>query len=74
MTKQLEGKDMEDLEGADIQPIDMSMQVLKEVGAGWIVTMSEYLSLNPVYCKWICKIRNVSSYGWSDRGLGCRDK
>ena len=27
----------------------MSMQVLKEVGARWIVTMAEYLSKNPQF-------------------------
>lgn len=48
--KQLDAaRDMDDLEQADIQPIDMSMQVLKEVGAPWLVKTMEYISENPQF-------------------------
>ena len=45
--EQLDGKDMEDLEGAEIQPINLRMPIMKEVGAKWLVRMAEYISDNP---------------------------
>ena len=45
--EQLDGKDMEDLEGAEIQPINLGMPIMKEVGAKWLVGMAEYISDNP---------------------------
>ena len=38
---------MEDLEGAEIQPINLGMPIMKEVGAKWLVGMAEYISDNP---------------------------
>ena len=46
--KQLDGKE-ENLEAAEIEPIDMSMQVMKEVGAMWLVRMVEYINENPEF-------------------------
>ena len=46
ITKQLEGKDIDTVE---IQPIDLSLQVLKEVGAKWLVEMADYISSNPQF-------------------------
>ena len=42
--QQLEGSD---LETAGLQPVDLSMPVLKEKGAEWLTEMGEYLSDNP---------------------------
>ena len=42
--QQLEGSD---LETAGLQPVDLSMPVLKEKGAEWLSEMGEYLSDNP---------------------------
>ena len=47
--KQLDGKDMDDLQAADIKPIDLSMQVVKQVGAKWLVEMADYISDNPQF-------------------------
>ena len=47
MVKQLDGKDMDHLLVAEIQPIDLSMQVVKRIGAKWLVDMAEYISDNP---------------------------
>ena len=45
--KQLEGRELEDLEDIDIQPIDLSMPVMKEVSARWIVDVAERIGDNP---------------------------
>ena len=42
--KQLEG---EDVETAEICPINLGMPVLKELGAKWMVEMAEYFGENP---------------------------
>ena len=42
--EQLEGQD---IETSDIQPIDLRMTVLKEVGAKWLVEMATYFAENP---------------------------
>ena len=47
--KQLDRNDKDELEAAEIQPIDMHMQVVKEVGAKWMVEMAEYISDNPQF-------------------------
>ena len=47
--KQLEGKDLENLEEAELEPINMGMPILKEIGAKWLVGMAEYLSDNPQF-------------------------
>ena len=47
--KQLEGKDLEDLVKAELEPINMGMPILKEIGAKWLVEMAEYLSDNPQF-------------------------
>lgn len=45
--KQLDGKDMDELESAKIEPIDLSMQAIKHINAKWLVDMAEYISSNP---------------------------
>ena len=45
--KQLDGRELDDLEDIDIQPIDLSMPVMKEVSARWIVDAVERISDNP---------------------------
>ena len=45
--KQLDGRDLEDLEDIAIQPIDLSMPVMKEVSAKWLVDVVERISDNP---------------------------
>ena len=44
--KQLEGRD-DDLEAAELQPIEMGMPIMKEISAKWLVDMAEYMSDNP---------------------------
>ena len=44
--KQLEQRD-DDLEAAEIQPIEMGMPLMKEISAKWLVDMAQYLSDNP---------------------------
>ena len=46
--EQLDGKDMEDLEHSGIQPINLGMPILKEVGVKWLVGMAEYISDKPL--------------------------
>ena len=47
--KHLNGKDMDDLLAAEIQLIHLSMQVVKQIGAKWLVDMAEYTSDNPQF-------------------------
>ena len=47
--KQLEGEDLENLEEAELDPINLGMPILKEIGAKWLVGMAEYLSDNPQF-------------------------
>ncbi|MCG8626916.1 MAG: hypothetical protein MJE68_33560, partial [Proteobacteria bacterium] len=42
--KQLEGRE---IESAKLQPINLGMPVLKELGARWIVEMAAYFGENP---------------------------
>ena len=42
--KQLEVKDVE---SAKLQPVDLGMPVLKELGASWMVEMAKYFGENP---------------------------
>ena len=44
--QQLDGKDMDDLESTEIQPINLGMPILKEVSAKWLVGMVEYITSN----------------------------
>ena len=39
--------DGQGIETSDIQPIDLRMTVVKEVGALWLVEMAEYIAGNP---------------------------
>ncbi len=43
----MEQLDGQDIEASDIQPIDLRMTVLKEVGAKWLVEMVEHFERNP---------------------------
>ena len=45
--EQLDRKDMDDLESAEIQPINLGMPILKEVGAKWLAGMAQYITDNP---------------------------
>ena len=47
--EQLEGRDLNDLEAAELQPISLGMPTLKEIGAQWLVEMAEYISENPQF-------------------------
>ena len=46
---QREGHDIDDLDSLEIQPIDMSLAIMKQVGAKWLVEMAEYISGNPQF-------------------------
>ena len=45
--KQLEGEDTSDLESLELQPINLSLPEMKEMGAKWLVDMASYISDNP---------------------------
>lgn len=47
VTSQLQG--VYDIESAEIQPIDLSMAVVKELSAHWLVEMAEYIAANPKF-------------------------
>ena len=47
VTNQLEGRDLSNLEAAELQPIDLGMPIMKEIGAKWLVDMANYISNNP---------------------------
>ena len=47
--EQLEGRDLDDLEAAELQPINLGMPTLKEIGAQCLVEMAEYISDNPQF-------------------------
>ena len=47
--QQLDGKDMDDLERTEIQPVNLGMPILKEVSAKWLYGMVEYLTSNPQF-------------------------
>ena len=42
--QQLDGKDMDDLESTEIQPINLGMPILKEISAKWLDGMVEYIT------------------------------
>ena len=44
VTAQLDGRDPE---STDLEPVSLSQPVLKELGAKWLVQMSEYFAVNP---------------------------
>lgn len=45
--KQLEQEDTSDIKALELQPIDLGLIALKEVGAKWQVDMATYVSDNP---------------------------
>lgn len=45
--EQIEGE--EDIDVAEIIPVSLSMPVLKEIGAKWMVKMAEHISDNPQF-------------------------
>ena len=51
-----------DVENMEINPVDLSMPVLKHVGAQWLVEMAEYLSNNP-------QITDSESYSSDDNEI-----
>ena len=46
VTRQLDG---EDVENVDLEPVELSMAVMKEIGAKWLVDMADYISNNPQF-------------------------
>ena len=42
-------EDEEDIDFVEISPVDLSLPTLKEIGAEWLVEMSEYISNNPMF-------------------------
>ena len=49
VTRQLDGENMDELESSEIEPNDLSMQVIKHISAEWLVNMAEYISRNPQF-------------------------
>ena len=46
INNQLQG---EDLEMSTLQPIDLAMPLMKELGAEWLVEMADYIADNPQF-------------------------
>ena len=46
MTEQLEGNDMGEVE---LQPVNLNLSILKELGAKWLVEMVDYVRDNPQF-------------------------
>ena len=46
VTQQLEGQD---IDAFAIEPIDLSIGMVKEIGAKWLVDMAKYISNNPQF-------------------------
>ena len=44
---QLDGEDIENLEDLELQPINLGMPAMKELGAKWLVNTAQYISDNP---------------------------
>ena len=44
---QLEGEDTSDLESIELEPINLGLPALKEIGAKWLVEMEAYICDNP---------------------------
>ena len=47
MIEQLDGENMDNFDNMNLQPINLSLPALKEVGAKWLVEVAEYISSNP---------------------------
>lgn len=45
--EQLAGEESDDIEAAELQPIPLTISVLKEVEAKWLVELFEYFEQNP---------------------------
>ncbi len=45
--EQLQGKDINELESVSISPINLSLTVMKHVGAQWLVEAFNYIQDNP---------------------------
>ena len=55
VTKQFEGMDIKSI---DLQPINLSLPVLKKLGAKWMVQMAEYFAMNPqIIVNWFVQAR-----------------
>ena len=46
---QVGGENPEDIDGHDLHPVDLSMTVMKEIGAQWLKNMADYISSNPQF-------------------------
>ena len=46
VTQQLEGQDMDTVA---VEPVDLSMGMVKEIGAKWLVDMANYIGDNPQF-------------------------
>ena len=47
--QQLDGRELDDLEEVELEPTELGIPLLKEVGAKWLVDMAEYVSDNPQF-------------------------
>lgn len=47
--QQLERRGPNNLEAAELKPIQLGMQVMKEVGAKWLVELADYISNSPEF-------------------------
>ena len=47
--EQLEGRDLDNMEAAELQPINLRMPILKESRTQWLVEIADYISKNPQF-------------------------
>ena len=63
---------MDDLERAEIEPINLSMPVIKNISAKWMVEMAEHISNNPQFT---CIVKRFYLFkhhwgsGWCNGGI-----
>ena len=61
----LAGKSNEEIETFNLQPIDVSMVRMKEVGADWLVQMADYIGQNPSFLvNGFIKAGITEPFGW----------
>ncbi len=74
INKQLQGRDWENVM---LNPVDLRMPLLRELGAKWLLEMAEYLGDNPPRrcCKWIFEVRYFDQcyYSQEDEDMSAND-
>ena len=63
----LDGEDIENLEDLVLQPINIEMPAMKELGAKWLVNTAQYISANPqiIVNGFLCS-GIIGALGWQE--------